>query len=109
MIEGLQVDVKSAELKKILEERLDYHANKAKTYAKAAADLRQSVKAIEDDMSVGKVSGANPAQNLEQQAKTHTDSVNYYTFMLDHVITDDIYRLGQEDLRRLGVTVQYLG
>lgn len=107
MIAGLQVDVKSAELKKILEERLDYHVEKAKTYTTAATNLRKSMKDIEEDMSVGKVSSGNPAANLEQQAKTHTDSSHYYKFMLEHVIQDDVYRLGQDDLRRLGVSAQY--
>ena len=103
MIEGLKIDVKSAELKKILEERYGYHVEKSKTYSAAAQNLLASVKGIEEDMSVGKVSHANPAQNLENQARTHHESSNYYKFMLEHVVQDDTYRLGQDDLRRLGI------
>lgn len=107
MIQGLQVDVKSAELKKILEERLKYHEDKNEVLVAEASKLRESIKNIEEDMVVGKGSGGDVAQNLETKARDHKDKANYYKFMIDHVIQDDVYRLGQEDLARLGIAGRF--
>lgn len=106
MINGLLLDVKSSELKGILEERLKYHEDKRDLYELKAKELNKMVAGIEDDMQVGKVSGGTPVENLERQAKDHKEKAGYFKFMLDHVIQDDIYRLDQSDLVRLGITVR---
>lgn len=106
MISGLQVDVKSAELKKILEERLVYHEEKWTILTREAEKLRASLKNVEEDMVVSKVSTGDVSQNLESKAREHRDKATYFKFMIDHVIQDDIYRLGQEDLVRLGITAR---
>lgn len=107
MIQGLQVDVKSAELKSILQERLKYHEDKSVALAKEAEKLRKVITNIEEDMTVGKVSSGDVSQNLDSKAKEHKDKASYYKFMIDHVIQDDVYRLGQEDLGRLGIATRF--
>ena len=104
MIQGLQVDVKSAELKSILEGRVEYHSSKAKAYEEQSLKLRATMKNIEEDMEVGKVSNGDPAQSMDQKAREHKDKAVHFQFMIDHVIQDDIYRLGQNDLSLLGIS-----
>jgi len=107
MINGLQVDVASDELTRIMQERLKYHQDKADVFEKNAAELMKTIKNIEEDMSTGKVSGGNPAEQLQTKAREHKEKATYYKFMLEHVIKNDTYRLGQDDLARLGITARY--
>jgi L-lactate utilization protein LutC len=101
----LQIDVPSDELIKILKERLEHHKNKADTYEKKAKELGAQIAAIEEDMEVGKVSGGTPVEQLSKKAREHRDQANWYTFMIDHVVQKDTYRLDQRDLQRLGIAV----
>lgn len=104
MIEGLQVDVQSEELKRILLSRVDYHNNKADLYSKKAAELRASIANVEEDVEFGKVSnGKDISSNMTSQAKDHKDKATHFQFMLDHVVQNDVYRLAQEDLQMLGI------
>lgn len=75
-------------------------------YELKAKELTKMVAGIEDDISIGKMSGGTPVQNLEHQAKEHKEKAGYFKFMLDHVIQDDVYRLEQSDLVRLGIVVR---
>ena len=106
MIEGLQVDVKSAELKKIIASRIEYHQAKCKVLETTANKLRTTMIGIEDDMEeqMSKVRTNNsPTQGLDNQAKQHKDKVVHFQFLLDHVVQDDVYRLTQSDLQLLGI------
>ncbi len=104
MIEGLQIDVKSAELKSILQDRHKHHEEKAKGYRNQAAELRKVMKDIEEDRAHSKVSSATPAEQMDRKASEHANKAVYFKFMIDHVVQDDTYRLKQEDLLRLGIT-----
>lgn len=104
MINGLQVDVKSAELKSIIKGRVDYHTDKAEAYEKQAVKLRATIANIEEDVSHGKVShGSDVSQSMDVKARDHKDKAVHFQFLLDHVIQDDVYRLGPADLQLLGI------
>ncbi len=104
MINGLQVDVKSAELKSIIKSRIEYHSEKAEAYQKQAVNLRKTITNIEEDVGIGKVSnGADVGQSMETKAREHKDKAIHFQFLLDHVILDDVYRLGPSDLQLLGI------
>lgn len=105
MIQGLQIDVQPDELIKILQERLEHHQAKSETYEKKAKELGAQIAAIEEDMEVGKVSGGTPVEQLARKAKEHKEQANWYDFMIKHVIRNDVYRLDQRDLQRLGIAV----
>jgi hypothetical protein len=104
MVQGLQIDVKSEELIKILKERLDHHQAKADTYEAKAKELGAQIKAIEEDMEFGKVSGGTPIEQLSKKAREHKDQAVWYNFMITHVVQQDTYRLDQRDLQRLGIS-----
>jgi hypothetical protein len=105
MIQGLQIDVPSDELIKILQERLAHHQSKAETYEKKAKELGAQIAAIEEDMELGKVSGGTPVEQLSKKAREHKDQAGWYDFMIKHVVQKDVYRLEQKDLQRLGIAV----
>jgi hypothetical protein len=108
MVEGLQIDVPSEELKRIVAERAEHHATKAATYEAKAKDLQASIKDIEDDLEFGKTSmGATPAASLLNKAREHKDKAIHFKFILEHVIQNDTYRLGQNDLRLLGIATAH--
>lgn len=103
MIQGLQVDVQSDELKKIIKSRIDYHTERAALYESKAEEIRKSLEGVEEK-TIGKVSGGTPTQNLEDKAREHKDKLVHFQFMLDHVILNDVYRLSQQDLQLLGIS-----
>lgn len=107
MIQGLQVDVKSDELKSIIEERFKHHTERSEVYAKKAEELKKTIAGLEEDLLVGKVSNGTASDSLETKAREHKDKATYFKFMLDHVIQNDVYRLAQEDLKRLGISTHY--
>lgn len=107
MIEGLKVDVKSDELVKILTERMQHHADRSAAYEKKSQELKATLSGLEEELSVGKVSNRSAADTLDNKAGEHKNKYVYYKFMLDHVIQNDVYRLGQDDLERLGVSIRY--
>ncbi len=71
MIQGLQVDVESAELIKILEERKRHHEEKAQVYETEAATLEASLKKVNEDMKVSKVSSGTPVDQMRASAREH--------------------------------------
>lgn len=103
-IQGLQIDVKSDELVKILKDRLRHHEEKSKVYKSQAARLKETMESIDEDLDIRKVSNGDPVHTLEDKFREHQDKMAYFQFMLDHVIQNDTYRLGQEDLHKLGIS-----
>lgn len=102
MVEGLQFDIQSEELKKIIQSRIDYHIDRAQLYRVKAEEIRKSLEGVEEK-TIGKVSNAGPTESLETKAREHTDKLVHFKFMLDHVIINDVYRLSQQDLQLLGI------
>lgn len=106
MVLGLLVDVKSDELLSIFKERLAHHQEKSKTYTEQATSLASQLKSIEEDLVTGKGSGGGtPVDTLNKKAREHQDNANWYDFMIKHVIQNDVYRLDQRDLQRIGIAV----
>jgi hypothetical protein len=106
MVNGLQVDVQSSELKKIIQSRIDYHTERAALYEAKANEIRKSLEGVEEN-TIGKVSNGSPTQNLDDKAREHKDKLVHFKFMLEHVIVDDVYRLSQSDLQLLGIATRY--
>lgn len=104
MIEGLQIDVKGSELKKMLEDRLKYHKDKSKALQgnlEKLADIEKTMDAEAE--AIGKFSNASPRGSLESTIKKHKDQSIYFKFMADHVVVDETYRLTEADLYKLGI------
>jgi hypothetical protein len=107
MVEGLQVDVSSVELKQIMRDRLDHHTRKAEAYFLQAQQLERSIAGIEDDLELGKVSGGTPIGRLRDKSREHRERESYFRFMIEHVVKDETYRLGRDDLMILGIQARW--
>jgi uncharacterized protein (DUF342 family) len=104
MITGLFIDVSSVELKSMLEGRLKFHQDKVEAYTSQLEGLEKLEAALgEEAKKLGKGSTATPKDNMLQTIQKHSNQVIYYKFMAEHVVPSETYRLGENDLMRLGV------
>jgi hypothetical protein len=104
MITGLHIDISSDELKELLLGRQKYHQNKVTAYEKQLDVMKKAEALLDEEREdIGKVSNRTPAESLESSLKKHANQVVYFTFMADHVVPNETYRLNESDLHRLGV------
>lgn len=94
MIEGIQMDFKSSELKKHLVERSQHHKRREAFYLSQVRRVRQA--------GTKRASyGTDPVTALENKAKSHRVRRELYALMSRHIVPDEIYRLKEEDLNRI--------
>lgn len=104
MIEGLHVDVSSAELKEMLVGRLKYHQEKTIAYERQLTELLKLHAGFDEEARrISKTSNQGPQESLESAIKRHRDQAIFYRFVSEHVVPSEIYRLAENDLVRLGV------
>lgn len=105
MIQGLFIDVPSTELKVMLEGRLKYHQDKVTMYQAQLAGLEKLEAGLDEEARrLGKTSTATPKESMQEAVKKHSNQVVYYKFMAEHVVPNETYRLGEQELTRLGVS-----
>jgi hypothetical protein len=106
MIEGLHLDVKGSELKNLLDARTSHHADKARFYRQQL----DSMKKLDAEMEAERLemvktsSGQGPTEAVRASVKKHQDLVAFYTFAAAHIVVDEVYRLAERDLHRIGIT-----
>jgi hypothetical protein len=104
IINGLQIDVKSDEMKKMLSDRVAYHESRIAFYEKQQEVMSKVDAAMaEESAAISKTSNRSPSETIGDALKKHRDQLIYYKFMHEHVIEDSVYRLSENDLVRLGV------
>lgn len=101
MIEGIRIDVSSDELVARLAERIQFHHEKAKRYAAQIEALTSS--GIQPNPS----NSGDPFRDLTQHRDTHANKVALFTFMRDHVVPNETYRLSEQDLGRIEILDRY--
>lgn len=98
MIEGIRIDLSTAELREHLQQRVEFHAEKAKWYADRAQELKD----------VGSENKSNdPASSLRASAKDHENRRAFFAFVASHLIPDETYRLEESDFIRLEFSSRY--
>lgn len=104
MIEGLHVDVPSAELKELLIKRLHHHESRISFYTKQLAEIEKVDDALRAEaQQYSKVSNASgPVDSIRTSIQRHKDQCIYYRFVSEHLVPGETYRLEESDLRRLG-------
>lgn len=93
MINGLHIDVSSKELKDRLASKRDYHQEKADYYSSQIKSLRENT---DEEISIQATN--NPLSGLGQSLKTHVLKRDFFAFMYDHIVENEVYRLSQGDL-----------
>ena len=98
MIDGLRLDISADELVKLLDERISDHNDNART----------------DDANAGRLDGTRRANDadecddetaprLRRRAQREREHAEALTFMRNHVIRGETYRLSEQDLRTLEI------
>jgi hypothetical protein len=87
VIDGLKVTMSGEELKGKLDERIESHARQAAHWAR-----QLEASGSEDEVAM-------PARLLERQIERAHNQVETLTFLRDHIVGEETYRLGEYDLR----------
>lgn len=98
MIDGLRLDISADELVKLLEERINEHADNAEmddANAQRLDDIKRGNDSDEWDDDQG--------ARLRHRAQLERDRAGALTFMRNHVIRGETYRLTENDLRTLEI------
>lgn len=101
MIEGMQVQLTTEQVAEILRERIRAYTEKADWYANQAEEWKK----INAEVDVHEK--PQTAAHMEEKAQAGREVVKYTKFLLEHLIPDQTYRLGLEDLRTIGVLTGY--
>lgn len=88
MIDGLKLTMSGGELREQLEARITWHRGRVLDYARELA--RQDIETAEEVRL--------PEHIVEHMRDEHESRAETLTLIRDHIIEEEIYRLGQEDL-----------
>ncbi len=107
MIEGLKVDVRAGEIVDHLDERIRYHRTRVECneqqLSKAAG---MGDEGDEQDGAMPFPGGAPSTRfRIEQRLRGHQERIAALTFLREHVVKDEIYRLSEEDLTALEIVM----
>lgn len=104
-VDGLKLSITSAKLKELVEQRIEYHTKKAAfCEGKASAQAKEQREFDELAEEQFKVGTSNmPGVSWDSQFRHHRDRVTIFSFMREHLIPNETYILGEEDLRKLEV------
>lgn len=96
MIDGLKLDVTADEIVKLLDERINEHVEGADADESNAQKFLRS-----DDDDDGCGDEAPVSTRLRRRAQRERERADALTFMRNHVVRGETYRLTAEDLRIL--------
>jgi hypothetical protein len=100
MIEGLKIELKSAELVGHIKKRAEYHKTKAEWYAKQVGELHKG--GVESSYNSN-----DPVRSLQASEKDHTEKSALFLFLAEHIVPNEVYRLTESDLSRLELVSRY--
>jgi len=103
IIKGIQIQIGSEELKKILSNLVTRHESKMRAYEDNAKNL---LELAPDEEQVGKMSNS-PVATLSRSADEHRKKATYFKFLLEHVVDGATYQLTQDDLNKLEIGSRY--
>lgn len=104
MIEGLHIEIPSAELKAHIQERADHHKKRAKFYTQQAEDLQRGHQREMEDQHGGSY---DPLDGLLRKVNEHQHKAAFFQFIADHIVPNEKYRLSENDLSRVELFSRY--
>lgn len=108
-IEGLKLQMTSAEMVKTMQDRIKYHADKVVWLEQKIKELAPEFEKFADEAQAqGKFAttnriGAGTIDGFKSSLSHHADRVTLFRFMVEHVIPNETYILREDDLRKLEV------
>lgn len=103
MIDGIKVQLKSADLKQHLENRAAHHETRAGHYQKEAKRF------VDEEVPAEGLKSSNArnmADQMAQSAKTHQSKAFYYAFLAKNLLAGEVYLLTPHDLTHLELVPQ---
>jgi hypothetical protein len=102
VIDGFRIDVTADELMRLLDERIQHHREVSADCDRRRVRL-EAVTTPDPDDEDEQLAAAWPGypEELEKRAERHRDKAAALLFLRDHVVANEIYRLGEDDLRFL--------
>lgn len=91
MIQGIQLDFKSSELKKHLLERVQHHKQREIFYLTQVKNMRRAG-------AERAAYGADPLSSLEKKSESHRERRDLFVIMAQHIVPNEVYRLTETDL-----------
>lgn len=107
-IEGLKWDVTGDEVKRLLSVRIEQCDQKAALFEKQAKQQDELVAAMINPEKEFVKNSADQSENLRVKAREYENRSKLYTFLVEHVIKDGVYRLDRQDLHFLGVLEDHM-
>lgn len=101
MIQGIQIEMTSKQLREHIEARVGYHAEKMKWYSAQVTSLKSG--GMEDTNHSN-----NPIGSLVSSAKGHGEKAAFFRVLADHLVANETYRLSEQDLTRLEFVSRYM-
>jgi len=99
MIDGLKLDVSADEIVSLLDRRIAEHHAKAEADAGHAERLKGTDREDDEGEDEYLAYGEPTADRLRRRAQRERDRKDALTFMRNHVVRGETYRLSTEDLR----------
>ncbi len=100
MIDGMKVDVTAEEIVQLLEERIEEHRTNAEADEASAARLEGTDRS---DDEVDSMFEEPTATRLRRRSQRERDREQSLTFLRNHVVVGETYRLTTDDLRTLEI------
>jgi hypothetical protein len=100
MIEGLKIEIPTAELRAHIEGRARHHRDNAEWYEGQSRNLRAG------GLAESHVSN-DPVSSLERSEQNHRDKAAFFSFLAEHLIAGETYLLMEDDLARLEFISRY--
>jgi hypothetical protein len=95
MINGIHCDVSCDEMRALLEERIVHHQEKVSFYSRSASELEAN--------GLGETGHSrDPLRDIREKAAEHGRKVAFLTFIREHLVAGETYRLSESDLHHLG-------
>lgn len=99
MIEGMKVLVAGKELILLCKTRAIHHLERAEKAQLKIVSMKQLM--VEGGMT--NTSSGDPVKTLEDRRDSHESEAAELTFTADHLVADETYLLGRDDLMKLGI------
>lgn len=104
MIEGFHVDLTSKEINNHIHKMIEYHVGEAAVWEERFGKEREREAAFREqdpNFSRNFMPAAIGVDDPESRIKAHRERVSYLTFLRDHLIPNETFRLTESDLTSL--------
>ena len=101
MIDGFKIEITANELAAHLDSRISHHRGRTQECEMKLQRLQALDAHSDEEEDVFDMCGASRLDGLQRLASKHRSREVFLMFVRNHVVTNEVYRLSEEDLRLL--------